>query len=323
MDPSRSRIAERLASSGVAALLVLWALERGYIVRSPAGFGLAVLLVGLPLAVAAAWSWLGQVLARHGGVLPGSQRGVERMIDDRLPPDADEADRRIVHKAIAFSGKTVGEVMIPRPDMVPVRADAPLDEIFEIAGRTAHTRLPVFEGDLDHILGFVHAKDLLKLAHRCDQEPTARELMRPVMAVPENKGINDMLREFQQNKTHMAIVFDEFGGTAGMVTINDLLEELVGELFDEWREGGPDVESLDDGAVRLNGRVAIDDVNERFGLSLPNHEFNTVAGLIFGQLGRTPSPGDEAEIDGVRFRVEATNGRRATQIVMRSVPARS
>lgn len=320
MAPSRSRAAERLASVGVAAFLVLWALERGYLVRSAASVGFAVLLVGLPLGLPAAWSWLGEVLARRGGGRAASRRG-EGTFDERLPPDADEADRRIVHKAIAFSGKTVGEVMIPRPDMVSVRADAPLDEIFEIAGRTAHTRLPVFEGDLDHILGFVHAKDLLKLAHRCEQEPAARELMRPVMAVPENKGINDMLREFQQNKTHMAIVFDEFGGTAGMVTINDLLEELVGELFDEWREGGPDVESLDDGAVRLNGRVAIDDVNERFGLSLPNHEFNTVAGLIFGQLGRTPSPGDEAEIEGVRFRVEATNGRRATQIVMRSAAA--
>lgn len=228
-----------------------------------------------------------------------------------------EPDRQILHKAIAFSGKSVGEVMVPRPDMACVRAEAGLDEIFEVAGRTSHTRLPVFDGDVDHILGFIHAKDLLKIAPKPPPDATARDLMRPILAVPENKGINAMLREFQRAKTHVAIVFDEFGGTAGMVTINDLLEELVGELVDEWREGGPEVEPLSDGSVRLQGLVAIDDVNERFGLALPDHEFNTIAGLIFGRLGRTPEPGDVAEIEGVRFRVETTNGRRATSIVMR------
>ncbi|MBU6428106.1 MAG: hemolysin family protein [Cyanobacteria bacterium REEB65] len=279
-------------------------------------FLLSILNIGL--FAGQGWLWLNRrrlrASAQAKDIWPP---GLDPEIAAKLPEDADEADHRIVHKAIAFSGKTVGEVMVPRPDMVCVRAEAPLEEILDLAARTAHTRLPVFEGDVDHILGFVHAKDLLKLARRQERDPVARDLMRPILAVPENKGINDMLRGFQQQKTHVAIVFDEFGGTAGMVTLNDLLEELVGELFDEWRDGDPEVESLADGRIRLSGRAAIDTINELFGLELPDHEFNTIAGLIFGCLGRTPVPGDEAEIQGVHFCVETTNGRRATQIMMR------
>lgn len=230
--------------------------------------------------------------------------------------DVDQGDQRIVHKAMAFSTKAVCDVMIPRLDMICVPANAPLRDILTAAGRSGHSRIPAFDSDLDHIVGFVHAKDLLKLASEPSLELTAREIMRPILAVPENKSVDDMLREFQLHKTHVAIVIDEFGGTSGIVTINDLLEELVGELFDEVRPGQPDFEALPDGTVRLSGKMAIVAVNEQFGLALPDDEFNTIAGLVFGCLGRTPTPGDEAEIDGARFRVEATNGRRATQIML-------
>lgn len=233
-----------------------------------------------------------------------------------LGADLDEGDQRIVHNAIAFARKAVCDVMVPRLDMICVPAGAPLRDILATAGRSGHSRIPVFDQDLDHIVGFVHAKDLLKLASEPSLELTAREFMRPILAVPENKGIDDMLREFQQHKTHVAIVIDEFGGTSGMVTINDLLEELVGELFDEVRTGQPDFEQLADGTIRLSGKMSIVAVNEQFGLALPDDEFNTIAGLVFGCLGRTPVPGDGAEINGASFRVEATNGRRATQIVL-------
>ena len=200
--------------------------------------------------------------------------------------------------------------------MICVPADAALRDILCAAGKSGHSRIPVFDADLDHIVGFIHAKDLLKLASEPTLELTAREFMRPILAVPENKSIDDMLREFQQQKTHVAIVIDEFGGTSGMVTLNDLLEELVGELFDEVRTGQPDFEALADGTVRLSGKMSIVAVNELFGLALPDDEFNTIAGLVFGCLGRTPVPGDTAAIEGVSIRVEATNGRRATQLVL-------
>lgn len=239
-----------------------------------------------------------------------------RAITTALVPSTEMPDHPIVHKAIAFSEKTVGEVMVPRPDMICIRADATLPEILALAGSSSHSRLPVFAADVDHIEGFVHAKDLLKLAREGTGSLTARALMRPILAVPENKPIHDMLREFQSKKTHVSIVFDEFGGTAGMVTINDLLEELVGEIFDEVRPVAPEVEPMADGRYRLAGRISIESVNERFGLNLPADDFNTLAGLVFGCLGRTPKPGDTVEISEVRFCVEATNGRRATQIML-------
>ncbi|MBM3275794.1 MAG: HlyC/CorC family transporter [Candidatus Sericytochromatia bacterium] len=231
-------------------------------------------------------------------------------------PEASPEDQRIVHKAMTFSEKTVGEVMVPRPDMICVGSSAHIRDVLLAAARSSHSRIPVHDGDLDHIVGFVHAKDLIKLAADSTKPLVASEIMRPILAVPENKSINEMLRDFQQNKTHVAIVIDEFGGTSGMVTINDLLEELVGEIFDEVRGGQPDYEVVSDGTVRLSGRMAIVDVNERFGLALPDDEFNTIAGLVFGCLGRTPFPGDVVEMVGVRFKVEATNGRRATQLVL-------
>lgn len=259
----------------------------------------------------------------HGNAVSGNgkghasgERGSGRALTTSLSGAEIPDEQRIVSKALAFSRKAVCDVMVPRLDMICVPASAPLRDILCTAGQSGHSRLPVFDPDLDHIVGFVHAKDLLKLASEPSLELTAREIMRPILAVPENKGIDDMLREFQRHKTHVAIVIDEFGGTSGMVTLNDLLEELVGELFDEVRASQPEFETLSDGTVRLSGRMAIVAVNEQFGLSLPDDEFNTIAGLIFGCLGRTPVPGDEAEIGGARFRVEATNGRRATQIVL-------
>jgi CBS domain containing-hemolysin-like protein len=224
-------------------------------------------------------------------------------------------ERALVNRAFEFSDKTVDEVMVPRPDMVCVAADAPFSEIVHLAGRSLHTRIPVYEGNVDHIIGFVHAKDLLA---RFDQAArlTARDLARPVLAVPETRSIAEMLKDFRRQRTQMAIVIDEFGGTAGMVTSEDILEELVGEISDEFGPPGPRIEQLSDGTVSLDGRVGIDQINERFDLQLPEDEFNTIAGLVFGAIGHTPEVGDEVTVGQARFRVEATNGRRATLLRM-------
>ncbi len=296
MDPERSTAAIALAA--LAFLLV----ANGLLLAAQ----IAALRSKKPIA------WLARLLGAPAGGAKNSRAITTALTTIEMPLE----DQRIVHKAMAFRAKLVSEVMVPRPDMVCVPAHAPVRDVLQIAGRSSHSRIPVYDGDMDHIVGFVHAKDLLKLAADATRPLVAREIMRAIMAVPENKSIDDMLREFQLQKTHVAIVIDEFGGTSGMVTINDLLEELVGELFDEVRQSQPDFENLADGSVRISGRMAIGDVNERFGLELPDDEFNTIAGLVFGCLGRTPSPGDVADIDGVRVRVEATNGRRATQLVL-------
>ncbi|MBM3268783.1 MAG: HlyC/CorC family transporter [Candidatus Sericytochromatia bacterium] len=296
MDPERS-----FAVLALAAFALLLAANAALLAAQ-----IAALRSGRPLP------WLTRFVRRpKAGDRPA--RAVTTALTTIELPDEDQ---RILHKALAFQAKVVSEVMVPRLDMISVPADAPIREVLQKAAGSSHSRLPVYDGDLDHIVGFVHAKDLLRLAADATRPLVAREIMRPILAVPENKSVDDMLREFQVAKTHVAIVIDEFGGTSGMVTINDLLEELVGEIFDEVRQGQPDYESLADGSIRVSGRMAIGDVNERFGLSLPDDEFNTIAGLVFGCLGRTPSPGDVADIDGIRVRVEATNGRRATQLVL-------
>lgn len=228
-----------------------------------------------------------------------------------------EADEQaLLNKAFEFADKTVDEVMVPRPDMRCVEAGATFDEILQLAADSHHTRLPVYEDNVDHIIGFVHVKDLLSRLKE-GSGLIARDLVRPILAVPENKSIADLLADFRRQHTPVAIVIDEFGGTAGMVTSEDCLEELVGELADEFQEEErPEIERQPDGTVLMDGRVAIDAINERFGLGLPSEEFNTIAGLVFGEIGHTPEVGDEVEVGGVRFRVEATNGRRATLIRM-------
>lgn len=227
-----------------------------------------------------------------------------------------EADEQVLlTNAFEFADTSVDEVMVPRPDMRCVPADAPFSEVLALAASTHHTRIPVFEDNVDHIVGFVHVKDLLS---RLDDAGTltAGDLVRPILAVPENKSIADMLKDFRRHHTQVAIVIDEFGGTAGMVTSEDLLEELVGEMADEFETAGPKMEHEPDGTVLMDGRVTIDDINERFDLELPGEEFNTIAGLVFGEIGHTPEVGDEVQVGAVTFRVDATNGRRATVIRM-------
>lgn len=231
-------------------------------------------------------------------------------------------EQEIVHAAFEFADTSVAEVMVPRREMICVRAEASLSEVLEIAAKSAKTKLPVYAETLDNILGFVHIKDLLRLTRVTANEGahvrraiTAREIMRPILTVPESKPVSEMLAEFQLRKTQVAIVMDEFGGTAGMVTVEDLLEELVGEIIDEFDQTPPEFENLADGRVRIDGRMLIEDVNEHLELTLPEEDFNTIAGLIFGHLGRTPVPGDEVTLASATFQVEATDGRRATKIL--------
>jgi putative hemolysin len=225
-----------------------------------------------------------------------------------------EADEQaLLHKAFEFADKTVDEVMVPRLEIQCVPVSARLQEVLTLAGACHHTRFPVYEGSVDHIVGVVHVKDLLGRLGEAETVE-ARAVMRPVLAVPENKSISDMLTEFRRRRTQVAIVIDEFGGTAGLVTMEDLMEQLVGEISDEFEVGASDVEPQADGSYLIDGRVNIDRLNERFALDLPDDEFNTIAGLVFGEIGHTPEVGDEIRVGKALFRVEATNGRRATRI---------
>jgi CBS domain containing-hemolysin-like protein len=203
------------------------------------------------------------------------------------------------------------EVMTPRPDIVAVPADIGFDELVETTSQSGHSRLPVFRESLDSVIGIVLVKDLLPLAA---SGPAAdfdvSRIMREPYFVPDTKSVDDLLAEFRRLKIHMAIVVDEFGGTDGLVTLEDLIEEIVGEIYDEYDEARPMFTTTARGEPLIDGGVAIDEVNEQFDLALPEEDYDTLGGYILGELGHVPRPGDSVQAPGARLVVEKVDERR-------------
>jgi magnesium and cobalt transporter len=216
--------------------------------------------------------------------------------------------RVMLEGVIRIADMTAGDVMVAAPRMDVLDIQAPFQELLKTVIDTAHSRFPVYEGERDNIIGILMAKDLLKL-HRAP-ELNLRTLLRSTVFVPESKGLNDLLREFRGNRNHLAIVIDEFGRVAGLITIEDVLEEIVGEIEDEFDEADAqgDIFTLADGSCRVAGDTPIERVNEWFEMALPDDEFNTVGGLIAHEIGRVPKRGEVHERDGLRFLVQHTKG---------------
>jgi putative hemolysin len=225
-------------------------------------------------------------------------------------------ERRLIHSIFEFGDTVVREVMVPRPDMVGVEADASVDEALQKAIGAGFSRLPVYSEGPDDILGLVYLKDIIRRTRASNGEGhgTIRELVRPAVFVPEQKRVAELLREMQQDKFHMAVVVDEYGGTAGIVTLEDLLEEIVGEIVDEYDVEGPKVERLPDGGLRVAGGTPIDEVNELLDVELPDTDWDTVGGLMFNLLGHVPVEGEAVEFSGLEFRAERVQGRRIVTV---------
>ena len=221
-------------------------------------------------------------------------------------------ERRLIHSIFEFGDTVVREVMVPRPDMIGVEADASVDEALQKAIGAGFSRLPVYGEGPDDILGLVYLKDIIRRTRDTngDGHGTIRELVRPAVFVPEQKRVAELLREMQQDKFHMAVVIDEYGGTAGIVTLEDLLEEIVGEIVDEYDVEAPKIERLPDGGVRVAGGTPIDEVNELLDVELPDTDWDTVGGLMFNLLGHVPIEGETVEFQGLEFRAERVQGRR-------------
>jgi putative hemolysin len=221
-------------------------------------------------------------------------------------------ERRLIHSIFEFGDTVVREVMVPRPDMVGVEADASVDDALEKAIEAGYSRLPVYGEGPDDILGLVYLKDIIRRTREDGVEGhgTLRELVRPAVFVPEQKRVAELLRQMQQEKFHMAVVIDEYGGTAGLVTLEDLLEEIVGEIVDEYDVEVPRVERLPDGALRVAGGTPIDEVNELLGVELPETDWDTVGGLMFNLLGHVPVEGEPVDFQGLEFRAERVQRRR-------------
>jgi magnesium and cobalt transporter len=216
--------------------------------------------------------------------------------------------RLMLEGVLRMADMCAGDVMVAAPRMDLLAIDAPYDELLGLVIETAHSRFPVYEDRRDNIIGILMAKDLLKLQRA--PELNLRTLLRPAVFVPESKRLNELLRDFRSNRNHLAIVIDEFGQTAGLITIEDVLEEIVGEIEDEFddRDEESGVYTLADGTHRVAGDTSINSVNEAFSVHLPEDDFDTIGGLVAHQLGRVPRRGESVEVGGLRFAVMLARG---------------
>ena len=228
-------------------------------------------------------------------------------------------ERELIHSIFEFGDTVVREVMLPRTDMVAVEADDTVDAAIRTAIAAGKSRLPCFEETPDNITGLVFLKDLVARSSAGEGNEPVRGLLRRAHIVPESKRVAELLREMQTEKFHMAIVVDEYGGTAGLVTMEDLLEEIVGEITDEYDVEEPAVERLPNGALRVPGRTPIDDVNELLDVDLPQDEWDTVGGLVFNTLGHVPVEGECLTVDGLEFCAERIQGPRIVSVIIRPV----
>jgi putative hemolysin len=224
-------------------------------------------------------------------------------------------ERQFIRSIIDFGDTVVREVMVPRPDMAAVGAATTVAEAMEAAITNGFSRIPAYgEGGIDDVVGIVYAKDLMRAMRDGLGRTPVRLLLRPPVFVPETKRVAELLKEMQTRKRHLAIVIDEYGGTAGLVSLEDLLEELVGEIVDEFDVEDPLLEPLPNGDWRVNARMPLDEVNELLHLDLPEGDWDTIGGLVFNALGHVPTEGEAVEIDGHRLRAERVDGRRIGRV---------
>jgi CBS domain containing-hemolysin-like protein len=224
----------------------------------------------------------------------------------------EHGERQMIHSVFALGETIAREVMVPRTETVWIEADKNLAQALTLFLRSGFSRIPVIGESVDDVLGLLYFKDVARRTHADEAADSTSvvELMRDAMFVPESKPVDDLLSEMQASRTHLVIVVDEYGGTAGLVTIEDILEEIVGEITDEYDVERPPIERLPDDAVRVTARLPIEDLGELFDVELPADEVETVGGLLAQALGRVPIPGATATVGGLRLVAEGTTGRR-------------
>lgn len=265
----------------------------------------------------------GNALLRLIGVKPASGHELVHSVEElkMLVTASSEGgvvepqEREMLHAVFDFGELLVGQVMIPRTEIIAVEADIPLEQIITLITESTYTKFPVYDDDLDTILGIVHVKDILRLM----QEPgwersTARSLVREPIYVPETIPVSALLQHFQDRRQHIAIVLDEYGGTAGLVTLEDLLEEIFGEVSDPFDRVSPEFQTQPDGSIWIDGMTLIEDVNAHLGLDLEDPNYYTIAGYMLGKLGRIPKVKESIEGDNVRLQVEALDGLRIARV---------
>ncbi|MBW1987082.1 MAG: HlyC/CorC family transporter [Deltaproteobacteria bacterium] len=221
---------------------------------------------------------------------------------------------QMIESIFKFKDTLVKEIMVPRVDMTCVAHDAPIKEIIGIILARGHSRLPVYQGDIDHIVGILLAKDLLVFWDVTDAELDLSRVLRAPFFIPESKKISDLLRDFVEKKAQIAIVIDEYGGTSGLITIEDILEEIVGEIYDEYDFEEPRLVAQDDQSVIVDARLDIEELAAYFDIPCPEGEFESVGGLLIHHLGRVPKVNDQVKVNNLEFQVVAADDRRVKKI---------
>jgi putative hemolysin len=230
-------------------------------------------------------------------------------------------EQEVLYAAFKFADKEVHDVMVHRPEVVAISVDLPARECLAAVVNSPYTRYPAYRESLDHIDGILHVRDLFSaLYEKGIDNVMIEELLRKPYIVPETKDLAALLAEFRQQNQHMAIVVDEYGSMQGIVTLEDVLEEIVGEIEDEYDLPDESLERIDDHTIRVDGTFPIDDFNERFAVAMPDEDYHTLAGFVFGQLGRAPEAGDEIDWNGLRFGVIDVQGTRIERLWVRFLP---
>ncbi|HKB20867.1 MAG TPA: hemolysin family protein [Gaiellaceae bacterium] len=261
---------------------------------------------------------------------PGEERGVHseaelKMLLDRSTREGEieRDEQEMLYKVFDFADKEVSAVMVPRPEVVALSVDLPPEECLAAVIDSPYTRYPVYRESLDNVLGMLHVRDLFSaLVDRGIANVQVADLVRPAVFVPETKDLAAMLSEFRRTNQHMAIVADEYGAMEGIVTLEDLLEEIVGEIEDEFDLPDESIERVDDDTIRIDGTFPIDDFNEQFATEIPIEDYHSMGGFVFGLLGRAAEPGDSVDYDGLRFDVLEVEGQRIHRLAVTFVERR-
>ena len=311
----------------VVVFVLAEAVPKTYALLATERAALRVTPLARAIAAIAPLRWLTRLLVGAANVIipgPGRAEGPTVSEDDLLAlagvavEDAAIADeeRQLIENTIEFGDTIVREVMVPRPDMVTVSSDFHVGDVMEIIILNGFSRLPVTGDGIDDVVGIVYAKDLMRAERDGRASAPVTGFLRPAEFVPETKKVAALLREMQSKRYHLAVVVDEYGGTAGLVTLEDLIEELVGEIVDEYDVEGPLLEELDSGDIRVNARINIDDLNELLDAHLPEGDWDSVGGLLISLLGHVPVEGECADVDGLRLRAEKVTGRRIDRVLI-------
>ncbi len=321
-----------IMAGALVALVVLEAVPRMVVARSPERWSLTLVpairvfevLFGLPMR------GLNAVLDRMLRVLGIRDRSSETDEDEeellRLVQlreangGIDNGELAMIRRIAGMVDRAVREIMVPRIDMVVAEDDATVDDVLRLVMERGFSRIPLYEESIDNIVGVVHAKDLLQFLADGQRPNSLREIARPPYFVPEGKRVDELLTDLREHRVHLAIVVDEYGGTAGLVTIEDVLEEIVGEIQDEYDREEATVEPVSDTEAIMDARVSLDELNELFGLQIEGEDYDTVGGFVYHQLGRMPAPGDEVRAGGLELRVLSVLGRRIKKVRVTRVP---